>query len=101
MPDDEGYRAEADFLARVLAHPDVPIDFTDYLAGVIIEIQGDVALWTPEVLRVAWPLIRNQPGNDGAGLWGAISEAFKTFGDDETRKLLWKLGSESGEGTVQ
>ncbi len=33
MPDDEGYRAEADFLARVLAHPDVPIDFTELLGG--------------------------------------------------------------------
>ncbi len=91
MPEDDAYRSEADFLSRVLSHPDVPIDFTGYLAGVIIDIQGDVSLWTPEVLRVAWPLIRKQPGNGGAGLFVAITEAFKTFGDDETRELLGKL----------
>ncbi|MBA3716117.1 MAG: hypothetical protein H0W76_27315 [Pyrinomonadaceae bacterium] len=91
MTDEARYMSEADFLARALAHPEVPIDFTAYVAGVIIDIQDDVSLWTPEVLRVAWPLIRQQPGNGGAGLFVAVTEAFKTFADDDTRKLLGKL----------
>ena len=100
VPEGNSYGSEADFLARVLADPEVPVDFTDYLANVIIDIQGDVSLWTPEVLRVAWPLIRRQPGNGGAGLWIAIAEAFKTFADDDTRELLRKLGGDADEGGV-
>ncbi len=99
MPEDDKYKAEADFLSRVLAHPDVPIDYTNYLAGVIIDIQGDVTLTTPEVFRVAWPLIRQQSGNDGNALWVAISEAFRTFGDDETQELVEKLRLDAGKRT--
>ncbi len=37
-PDDERYRIEADFLARVLAHPSVPEEHTNYLMDILIDI---------------------------------------------------------------
>jgi hypothetical protein len=84
----DDYQREADFLAGLLEHPDIPSDFDDYIADVVCEIAGNVSLFTPEVLRVAWPLIRRQQGNEGEGVFSAIKMALKTFADEKSIEAM-------------
>lgn len=44
-------------LASILEHKDTSSTVCDYIADVVYEMAGGVTLATPEILRVAWPLI--------------------------------------------
>jgi hypothetical protein len=60
MKRDIDHRRDAEYLAAILEHEDVPGDVRDFITDVIFEMAGKINLHTPEVLRVAWPLIMAQ-----------------------------------------
>lgn len=84
----DDYQYEADFLAGLLEHPDIPSDYDDYIADLVCEMASRTALFTPEVLRVAWPLIRREEGNGGEGVFSAIKLALRKFADEETQSAM-------------
>ena len=84
----DDYQREADFLAGLLEHPDMPSDFDRYISDLVCEMASRTSLFTPAVLRVAWPLIRREPGNEGEGVFSAIKMALKTFADEEANKAM-------------
>ncbi len=95
------FQHEADFLAAILEHDGVSQDMRGYISDMVLEFQGEVSLYTPAVLRVAWPLIRQQARASGDALWQSIRVALRTFADEETDQLLDEISNAtraSGEG---
>ena len=88
---EKNFQHEADFLAAVLEHDGIPRDMRDYITSVVMDSAGRVSLYTPAVLRVAWPLIRQQEHTSGEGLWWAIIGALRTFAAKETDQLLSEI----------
>ena len=85
---EKDFQHEADFLAAILEHDEIPQEMREYISELVLEIQGKVSLYTPAVLRVAWPLIRQQREASGQALWWAIVGALRAFADEETDQLL-------------
>jgi hypothetical protein len=79
---------DAEVLAAILESDDVPQEVCDYIADVIYELAGDVNLATPEVLRVAWPLIIAQYDYTDARMMQPLFIAIKAIPDDETRATI-------------
>jgi hypothetical protein len=90
---EKDFQHEADFLAALLEHDDTPEDMRDYISNLVLELQGEVSLYTPAVLRVAWPLIRQQEHTSGDALWRAIVIALRAFADEETDHLLSEISN--------
>ena len=84
----KNFQHEADFLAAILEHDNTPKDMRDYISEVVLSSAGRVALYTPAVLRVAWPLIRRQESASGDALWWAIIGALRAFANEETDQIL-------------
>ena len=84
---EKNYQHEADFLAALLEHNNTPQEMRDYISDLVLDLQGEVSLYTPAVLRVAWPLIRQQEHTSGAALWWPIVGALRAFADEETDQI--------------
>ncbi len=84
----DDYQREADFLATLLEHPDVPAEFEEYISDLVLELTSKTTLFTPAVLRVAWPLIRRESGNEGDGVWDALKIALRAFADEEANQVM-------------
>ena len=91
LKQEKDFQHEADFLAAVLERDDIPKDMRDYITGVVMDSAGRVSLYTPAVLRVAWPLIRRQQHASGDAFWQAIVIALRAFADEETDQLLSEI----------
>ncbi|MEJ7713735.1 MAG: hypothetical protein WKF84_28785 [Pyrinomonadaceae bacterium] len=89
----DDHQREADFLASLLEHPDLPSDFDSYIRDLVCELASRTAICTPAVLRVAWPLIRREPGNEGAGVFRALAMALNTFADEEAQRVMDEVGN--------
>ena len=94
---ERNFQQEADFLAGILEHKEIPLDFRNYIADLVLEIADNVSLYTPEVLRVAWPLIRQQKGLGEDALFTAMVMAFRAFADGETDRLLDEINQREME----
>jgi hypothetical protein len=94
---EKDFQHEADFLAAVLEHKDMPIDLTDYISDSVLEIAGGVALYTPDVLRVAWPLIRQQEGMGSPELFALMVMAIRAMADEETDQILDEIAKANRE----
>ena len=83
------YQHEANYLAAILECPELS-DVHDFVTDLVLEIAGHVQLFTPEVLRVAWPLIRERevPGDK---YFRTISMAIRAILDDEGEETLGQV----------
>ena len=98
---EKDFQHEADLLAALLEHDDVPPDMCDYISNLVLELQGEVSLYTPAVLRVTWPLIRRQEHASGDALWASIMVALRAFADEETDQLLDEISEATREAERQ
>ena len=94
---DDGFQYEADFLAAILEHDDTPQPVVDYIADLVLEITNDIQLYTPEVLRVAWPLIRRQEGMGSRELFISMVMALRKLGGEETDRILDEIDKKERE----
>ncbi len=88
---EKDFQHEADLLAAILEHDGVPQDVCNYISDMVLEFQGEVSLYTPAVLRVVWPLIRQQEHTSGDALWQSVVIAIRAFADEETDRLLSEI----------
>ena len=98
---EKDFQHEADLLAALLEHDDVPPDMCDYISNLVLELQGAVSLYTPAVLRVTWPLIRRQEHASGDALWQSVVIALRAFADEETDQLLDEISEATREAERQ
>ncbi len=92
------HQRDAEFLAAVLQHEKMPEEITNYIADVVLEMTGDVNICTPEVLRVAWPLIMAQYEHTDATMMMPLFMAISALSPDkDTEALLWKLGGKTAK----
>ena len=94
---DDRFQYEADFLAAILEHDDTPQPVVDYIADLVLELTNDVTLFTPEVLRVAWPLIRQQEGMGNRELFISMAMALRKLGGEETDRILDEIDKKERE----
>lgn len=95
------HQRDAEFLAAVLSHEKMPEEITNYITDVVLELAGNVNTCTPEVLRVAWPLIMAQYEHTDATIMQPLFMAIRALSPDEaTEALLWKLGGK-GQGEAK
>jgi hypothetical protein len=98
---EKDFQHEADLLAALLEHDDVPPEMCDYISNLVQEFQGGVSLHTPAVLRVTWPLIRQQEHASGDALWQSVVIALRAFADEETDQLLDEISEATREAERQ
>ena len=94
---ERNFQQEADFLAGILEHKEIPLDFRNYIADLVLEIADNVSLYTPEVLRVAWPLIRRQEGMGSRELFISMVMALRKLGGEETDRILDEIDKKERE----
>lgn len=85
---EKDFQHEADFLATLLEHDGVPQGMRGYISDMVLEFQGEVSLDTPAVLRVVWPLIRQQEHTSSDALWRSVVIALRSFADEDADRLL-------------
>jgi hypothetical protein len=89
-------KADAEILAAILDSDDVTQEVCDYIADVVHELAGDINLATPEVLRVAWPLIMAQYDHTNAAIMQPLFMALRAIPDDETREAIERIMFQQG-----
>ncbi len=83
---DHHYAAE--FFAAILEHEEMPGEVSEYITDVVLELAGDVSLFTPEVLRVAWPLIMAQYEYTDAALMMPLWIAIRELAGDDGNEVI-------------
>ncbi len=98
------HQRDAEFLAAILSHEEMPAEVCDYITDVILELSRNVNICTPEVLRVAWPLIMAQYEYTDAALmmplWIAIRELAGDDGNEVIDAITKELRGTKTEGHV-
>jgi hypothetical protein len=82
------HQRDAEFLAAILDHEEMPAEVSEYIMGVVLELAGNVNICTPEVLRVAWPLIMAQYEYTDAALMMPLWIAIRELAGDDGNEVI-------------
>ncbi len=82
------HQRDAEFLAAILSHEEMPAEVCDYITDVILELSRNVNICTPEVLRVAWPLIMAQYEYTDAALMMPLWIAIRALAGDDGNEVI-------------
>jgi len=91
------HQRDAEFLAAILDHEDMPAEVCDYITDVILELACTVNICTPEVLRAAWPLIMSQYEYTDAALMQPLWIAIRALAGDDGNEVMDAISKELRE----
>jgi hypothetical protein len=81
-------RRDGEYLAAILEHDETPAEVCDYITDVVFELAGEVNLHTPEVLRVAWPLIMAQYEHTDATIMQPLFMAIRALAGEDGNEVI-------------
>ncbi len=91
------HQRDAEFLAAILDHEDMPAEVSEYIMGVVCKLACTVSICTPEVLRVAWPIIMAQYEYTDAALMQPLFIAIRDLAGDDGNDLIDAINKELRE----